>query len=178
MSVDQRGDVGGAPVDGQRDERGRDGLTLVEIVVAIAVLSVLVLGMFQTLNSAQRYDMLAREHQAASEAAFRELDFLMAYPTFDSIADITSAFHVAYKSSGGEVNMSPAPSSYFPLNTDNASTTSIDESLMAGHITTVRNPSIGSTALGDDIIQVNITVAWRGADGGSQRVDLVTMRAR
>lgn len=59
---------------------GERDLTLVEISVALVVLTVFVAGVFGTLNTAQRAEGFARAHQAASEAATLTLDELAALP--------------------------------------------------------------------------------------------------
>jgi prepilin-type N-terminal cleavage/methylation domain-containing protein len=159
--------------------RSDRGLSLVEVVVAVGVLSIILLGLMASFASAQRADLLTREHQAASEAAFKQMDTLLMNPNFDAVPT-KGHFHVQFKSTGGAVNLKPAetPPAGYEVPVDGSG----DATLETGHYTalqmTATNGFSGDQLLGADCMQLSVTVAWRGADGSDQRVDLVTMRVR
>ncbi len=157
----------------RRRGRGRRAaVSLLEVMVAVGVFAGLALAVFSALHYAGRAEVLAREHLAASEAAGRELDLLMARPDFDAIAGVARAFAVPQPSGVG--TLPPASAGYFPRATDDASTPE-DEAEMAGHLSTTLDPDGDGSAR---LLEVRVTVAWRSADGSDQRVDLVTRRAR
>ncbi|MCO5168086.1 MAG: hypothetical protein M9894_17215 [Planctomycetes bacterium] len=121
---------------------------------------------------AAQAEALAREHQAASETAGRQLDLLLARPDFEGLLGPPLAFHVHHPTRSG--TLPPAASEFFPLAANDPATPA-DESDMAGRVVTRRDPDgDGSTGL----IEVRVTVAWRALDRSDQRVDLVTRRAR
>lgn len=147
-------------------------MTLMEVMVAVGVFAGLALAVFSALHFAARAEVLAREHLAASETASTELDLLLARPDFEAIAGLSRTFAVAQPAGGG--TLPAASDAFFPRATDDASTPE-DESDMAGHLSTTRDPDADGSA---GLLEVRVTVAWRSADGSDQRLDLVTRRAR
>ena len=164
------------------------GLSLIEVVVAVAMLGLFMLGSTATLANAQRAEGFTREHQHASEAAYRQLDLIMSTPSIDGIAtgqrngsDIaTLAFHVAYQGA----NLIPADAAFVPPNPEAGG----GESTMAGHVRVVELDLDGDGAVDDydldgraDIVEVRVVVAWREGNGGSspnRRVDIAARRTR
>jgi len=61
-------------------------LSLIEVVSATAVLTVFLLGMFSALATNQVAEVESRERQAASEAAFRQLDLVTEVPEIDEVS--------------------------------------------------------------------------------------------
>lgn len=175
----------------QRSARTRTGLTLVEVAVAVALLAILLLGLFATLRASRQVGVVSHEHQAASEAAFRQLDLIMSTPLLDDVlrepggGDVAAyAFHVRYKGT----NLQPADPSYLPHNPDNPATPGLNEATMAGHVRVVELDADGDSAPDDydgdgkaDYLEVQVVVAWRSAGGGStpfQKLDIVSRRVR
>lgn len=138
----------------------RRGFTLLEVVLALGVLSVLLIGLFSCLASSMRVDGLTREHQAASEAAAGQLDVYLTDPAL-TFQDAEAYFDVPSKV-GGAVLAPPAP---LPPGWTQA---------RAGRVELRLNPD----GLGSDLLRVSVSVAWRAADGTAQRVDLVSLRTR
>lgn len=152
--------------------QGRDGLTIVEIVLALGVLSIFLTGIFAAMLHAQRADVLTRERAAASEACFRELDRVMGNPSFALIADVTDSFEVRYdtgRSAAGEPLSVPLePADPYP-----AELASRPNPAHAGTVVTVQDPDGDGSA---DVLEVRVTVAWRAVDGSNQRIDAVARR--
>lgn len=144
------------------------GLTLVEVTFAMAVLALVLVGVFSTVSVAQRATTYTKERQAASESAFEQLDLMMATP-FNAMVD--GGFHVTLDTGRGTTtNMRPAAPTFFSPGADDTS--------MAGHIRIV--PLAAGDPQGDgtsDLAEVRITVAWRAADDTNQRLDVVTRRS-
>jgi prepilin-type N-terminal cleavage/methylation domain-containing protein len=89
----------------QQQLSSRSGLTLIEIVMATAVLAVVLLGMFSAMNNSQRADMLTRERAAAAEACHAMLDTMLtgALPAPTDPATVV-LFPVYYQTGNGEVD--------------------------------------------------------------------------
>ena len=150
------------------------GLTLVEVVIASAILSVLLLGLFSSMAHAMRMDALSREREAATRAALQEIDDrVMAVSTaadFDALVTPTPldvAFHVAIDTGNGQVNLSPAQS-----NPANAS-----PSTQVGRLT-VTTLAEGTYDSVVHLIQARAIVRWRGVDGRDSEVILVSRKVR
>lgn len=170
-----------SPEEGPQLARGpRDGLTLIEVVFAVGLLAIFLLGLFSTLAMSMKSDALMREHQAASNAALRQLDAIVAIPNFPTIqvsAGTTPvpayAFHATF-GENGTLTLPAMATLDVPLNADDTGTPS-DESQMAGRVVVVADPDAdGSTGL----VEVRVTVAWRGADNRLARVDVISRRAQ
>lgn len=167
---------------------GERDLTLVEISVALVVLTVFVAGVFGTLNTAQRAEGFARAHQAASEAATLTLDELAALPLEallqNGLQDVPEyAFAVPYREG---TFLQPADAAFVPLNP-------APGEAMPGHVQVLELDDAGVPALlsgaapldydGDglpDYVEIRVFVAWKdlSAGGAPARVDLVTRRVR
>lgn len=159
--------------------RLRAGLTLIEVVFAIGILAIFLLGLFSTLAMAMKSDALTREHQAASNAALRQLDAIVSIPSFGAIQRSTGAapvpayaFHATY-GDGAQFALRAVATPDVPLNTDDAGTAA-DESTMAGRVVVVTDPAADGSA---GLIEVRVTVAWLAADNRPARVDVVSRRA-
>lgn len=146
------------------------GLTLIEVVIATGILSIFVLGMFSALTSAQRADVLTREHAAASEACFSMLDAVLGGAVPDSSGAVEVPFAVDVKTTAGARPLVPA--SPYPD----------DPWTFLGRTapTTVSQPGIAVARIveGEDLMEVRVTVAWRAADNTNQRLEVVSRRLR
>lgn len=154
----------------------RDGLTLVEIVMAVAVLSIFLVGMFATLANAQLADVLTRERAAASEAAFTMLDTVMT-SDFDLMANRSLAFDVEFDTGRSGAQPRLAPARTFP--------TDVWTSMGQTPPATITTPGVVVTRTGvdgdpgnADLMEVRVMVAWRASDGTDQRIDVTTRRVR
>lgn len=153
---------------------GRDGLTLIEVVVAAGVLSVILLGTFSAVSAAQRSDVLTRERAAASEACFAMLDAVLTGPVPAAGEALAITFPASYDTGRGSVDLRPADP--FP----SEPWTFIGESPPA----TVTQAGIAVARVGvdgaanEDLMEVRVLVAWRAADGTNQRVEAVSRRLR
>lgn len=154
---------------GARGRRGRrTAFSLVEVTVALGVLSILFAGLIGAILTSASHATAVREHQAASQAALARLDqemtaeysaFTGSFPVFVTTGR-TNAAGTALRA-----QLTPAPSAFFPQDAANPTN--------AGHVTRTLNPD-GNT--GTDLMEVRVTVAWRSAAGGNARVDVVSRR--
>lgn len=155
----------------------RQGLSLVETTMALALLSLVFTGLFSTMAASQRSTVSAKEQQAASNEAGRQLDLVLSNPSFDAVvANPAYGFPVLVNTGRTDGLGQPvrdrlrrASSGYFDPGADDAT--------MAGHVRIVRDPD-HETPPSNDLIEVQVTVAWRSTEGGERRVDLVSRRAR
>lgn len=141
----------------------RAGLTLIEITISFGILMVLLTGVFAAMASSMRAEVLTREHQAASETALLQLDTVMSNPTL-AFVDAESAFDVQFKS--GRAGAAPTDtllSPQDPLPADYA------QNRTGRIVTRLINPTL---------LEVRVSVAWRGADNRPARLDLMSMRSR
>lgn len=155
-----------------RSQRQR-GMTLVEVATSVALLGLLLTGIFATLATAQRAETFTRERQAASSAAFNYLDLVAAHPDFTG-TKITwdgQAFHVPY----GAATLPPASS---PINAG-------ADKEKAGRIQVVELDLDGDGEADDydadgaaDLIEVRVTVRWKSSDGSDQRIEALVRRTR
>jgi type II secretory pathway pseudopilin PulG len=150
----------------------REALTLVEILFALAVLSILLLGVFATLATAQKASIMARERAAASESCFRQLDLVLANPTFDAVADTSGVFEVEYDTGRGGVHLAAAADPY-PTELESVRPPASHDK--PGTVVTVRDPDGDGSA---GVLEVRVTVAWRSVDNTNQRLDAVARRLR
>jgi hypothetical protein len=146
--------------------RGRAGLTIVEVAIALGVLSVLVSGLFSSLMTTLRTDVAVEERRAASATASRELDRVLADPGLAFVSAV-SYFDVQRETgrvaaAGQNLLASAAP---LPAGWTQA---------RAGRIEVVRDPG----GLGPDLLRITVSVRWRAADLTTQQLDLVAMRTR
>lgn len=159
-----------APTQPRRDA----GLTIVEIVLALGVLSIFLTGVFAAMLHAQRADVLTRERAAASEACFRELDRVLSNPSYATVVNIVDTFDVRYdtgRSAAGEpVSASLGPADPYPADLQPR-----PSATHAGTVVTVQDPDGDGS---NDVLEVRASVAWRAADGSNQRVDAVARRVQ
>jgi hypothetical protein len=149
-------------------------LSLVEVVFATALLLILLLGAFSALASSRRGELFAREHQAASDAAFRLVDEVASAPFGELVVGVT-AHPVPY----GPATLPPAEASFFPPNVDDPATPA-DEARHAMRVI-VRDGPVPNDYDGDgapDLLEVEAIVAWKGADGSNLLVSAQRLRAR
>lgn len=148
-------------------------MTLVEIAVSLALLAVLLTGVFATLAAAQRAEIATREHQAVSAAVFKRLDVVASHPSFSGTLTTWNGatFHVRY----GEHVLQPATS---PLNAG-------ANREKVGRIEVVAVDVDGDDVPDDydgdgspDLIEIRIVVAWRSGDGSDRQYDALVRRAR
>lgn len=166
-----------------REQRGarsaREGLTLVEIIMAVGVLSIFLVGMFATMASAQRADVLTRERAAASEAAYTMLDTIMT-SDFDAVSDRTLAFNVEFDTgrAGGQPFLTPAQS--FPTDIWTAMGQTAPTSFATAGVAVTRAgvEDFASDTENPDLMEIRVMVAWRAADGSDQRIDVTSRRTR
>jgi type II secretory pathway pseudopilin PulG len=140
----------------------------VEIVFALAVMIMLLTGLFASMLHSQKTDVLTRERAAASEACFAAMDAFLANPA--AIGNGTATFDVSYdsgrSSAGLPVVYTLRPALTYPVARPVGSTG-------AGTVTIINNPDAnGNTGL----VEVRVTVAWRAADNTDARVDAVARK--
>lgn len=147
---------------------GRAGLTLVEIVMAVGLFSLLVLGLFSSMTTAMKVEAMTREHQAASEAATRQLDLFMTDPAL-AFADTTTYFDVQFKTDKDQTG-TPTVSLLRPSNPLPTGWTGT----RPGRVLVDLDPD----GMGDNMVRITVTVAWRSADGNNMQVSMVSLRTR
>ncbi|MCO5165361.1 MAG: prepilin-type N-terminal cleavage/methylation domain-containing protein [Planctomycetes bacterium] len=159
--------------DRRQRRRGDAGLSLVEVIVAVAVLATLLLGVFSAMSHAVQTDTAAREMDAASRAIFSEIELLMARPDFDQVTG-PSGFAVQYPTgrtdaSGAPIvaTLSPSPTNPHP---DIASTTAINEAILPGRIDVV--------SINANLKEIQVVVRWRAANNQDQTLSSVARRVR
>lgn len=154
--------------------RRREGLTIIEVAVALALLAGVLVGVFAGISVALRADAAAREHRAASDAAFTQLELRLA-DDFDAVVGApATGFHVRLEAGHREVVLTPASRTFFDPGEDDPT--------MAGHVRVVTDPDAAhrgdEASPSNNLLEVRVTVAWRSHDGTDQRVDVVSRRAR
>lgn len=160
----------------RREAREQDGLTLVEVVMSVGVLSVILLGMFSAMASAQRTDALTRERAAASEAAFNMLDAVLSGPVPAAGEFVELPFNVEVDT--GKAGTLPVlrPANPFPTSPWTFIGQPAPSPVMQAGIAVAR---VGVDDGNDvDLMEVRVLVAWRAADDTNQRIELVSRRLR
>jgi len=161
----------------RRSPRSRGGLTLVEVVMAAGVLSVVLLGMFSAMNASQQSDVLTRERAAASEACHAMLDSMLTGSVPGAGTALEVQFPVNYATGNGNVALEPAaayPSDPWTFIGQTQPTMTV-----AGVAVAKVGVNVGTTdEANDDLMEVRVLVAWRAADGTDQRVEAVSRRVR
>ncbi len=161
----------------------RDGLTLVETIVATSLLAVLLLGTYSTLGVSQKTAVLTRERNAATEVAFRQLDDMMSL-NFDEVAalghrEFTAEYDTGQADGAGVAMSVPLRVARpYPFTRPTGA-----NAAFPGQVTITQDPPIDGTnpglgTCGPDVLELRVTVAWRCADGSNARVDAVTRRVR
>ena len=152
----------------------RAGMTLIEVVTALAVLAVLLTGLFATLAAAQRTEVATREYQAASAAVYQRLEVVASHRSFSDTLTTWNgaAFHVPYHDD------LPLPPAATPLNAG-------ADAEKAGRIEIVEVDVDGDGAPDDfdgdgsaDLIEIRVVAAWRSVDGSDRRVEALVRRSR
>lgn len=165
----------------------RAGLTLLEVVIATAILSVVLLGMFSAMAHGLRMDALSREREAAASRALEYLDErVMVASTdtaFDDLLDLDEGFDVTVGRSNGQGDLGG-----YPL----AEATNPDDAI-APHGTgkvgrlRVTGDLDGSGSVTNDagyydgkvnLVLASAVVRWRGIDGRDQEVVVTSMKVR
>lgn len=149
---------------GSRGLDGRAGLTLVEIAMALGVLSVLLAGLFAAMATSLRAEALTRERQAASEEASRQLDDFLAVPNY-AFSNSVATFDVFKKTGAGDVALTPWPGEN--LNSDRPT----GEQARVGRI----DSTISADA---KLATVTVRVVWHGLDDRRQELSLVSAQVR
>lgn len=148
-------------------------MTLVEISVALALLAVLVTGVFATLATAQRAEVATRENQAVAAAVFQQIDVVNSHPSFEGTITTWdgATFHVPY----GEHTLEPAS---LPLNAG-------PDREKTGRIAVLPVDVDGDGAPDDydgdgvpDLIEIRVFAAWRSADGSDRHYEALLRRTR
>ena len=148
-------------------------MTLVELVTALAVLAVLLTGLFATHAAAHRTEVATRENQAASSAVYQRLDVVASHRSFSDTLTTWdgAAFHVPYQ----DLRLLPATA---PLNAG------VDAE-KAGRIQVVEVDVDGDGDPEDydgdgsaDLIEIRVVAAWRSADGSDRSVEAMVRRSR
>lgn len=148
-------------------KRPRAGFTIIEVAVALALLAAVLVGVFSVLSVSLRADTAAREHRAASDAAFTQLELRLA-DDFDAVVRAPAqGFPVRVQAGHGETHLTPAPTTFFDPEEDDPA--------CAGHVRVVSDPDGSGSS---NLLEVRVTVAWRSHDGTDRRVDVVSRRAR
>ncbi|MGV3531281.1 MAG: hypothetical protein ACO1QR_02850 [Chthoniobacteraceae bacterium] len=157
--------------------RGKDGTTVVEAVVCVAVIGI-ALGALMTLNGNQlRLVKVGRETNSASLVVQERVEKLRTI----SWPDLVDSSHM--KSSFLEVDAKAAPIlqgitekvviSSFPAST---STTPMELKKTYGAAATVVNG--GSGLLDEKLVRVDLTLGWKGADGQNHTRAISTLLAK
>lgn len=162
----------------------RSGLTLIEIVMATAVLSIVLLGMFGAMDSSQRADVLTRERAAAAEACHSMLDSVLTGPMPGSGNALELAFAVNYDTGNGNVPLKPAttyPSDPWTFKGSGSGAPMLAGVAVAGVAIVKGGVNVGDGTPNEDntnLIEARVLVAWRSADGSDQRVEATSRRVR
>ena len=165
----------------------RDGLTLLEVVFAVVVLSVVLLGVFSAMNSAQRADVLTRERQAASEKASEMLDTLLSGEVPAAGAFLAIPFEVPFNTgrAGARPNLTPAEP--FPTDAWTWAGAPVPSPVTQAGIAVARvgvdmTNDGGIDANNANLMEVRVVVAWRSAawqvGQSDQQLELVGRRIR
>lgn len=165
----------------------RGGLTLLEVVFACVVLSVVLLGVFSAMGSAQRADVLTRERQAASEKASEMLDTLLSGEVPAAGAFQAIAFDVPFNT--GRAGLAPnlTPAEPFPMDAWTWAGAPAPSSVTQAGIAVARvgvDPTndAGTDANNANLMEVRVVVAWRSAawrpGQPDQQLELVGRRIR
>jgi type II secretory pathway pseudopilin PulG len=149
-----------------RPRSARAGLTLLEIVIAMGLLAVVLLGVFSQMASSMRLDAVARERDAVTRAAFQELeDRVMAIsdgadngPYDQLIAASPISFDVSIQRDGTTYLLEPA-------------TTSPNPNGRVGLLTITVDPAGTYDGGKAHLIRAEAKVRWRSASAGTSTED-------
>lgn len=151
------------------------GLTLIEVAIALAILSVILLGLFGAMAQAIKTDAMAREMEAASRELFSQIDLVTSDPDFDAMAGLERGFEVEYGSGAAQADGTLAIARLSPPGQTanrhpDIGATGVDESTLPGRLT--------ATLISADLLEVTAVVRWRGSNGVDQVMASVGRRAR
>lgn len=164
---------------------GRAGLTLLEIVIASAVLALLLLGVFSSMAYAMRTDALQREREAAARHALQAMeDRVMVVSTevaFDNLLalpanDPSLYFHVSHSREGQTYNFSAARVS--PIAGPNGE---VGQLSVSGDVNGDGAVNAGDQGFYDGkshLIVVQARVRWHDSSDVDQEVIMSSMKVR
>ncbi|MBX3470683.1 MAG: prepilin-type N-terminal cleavage/methylation domain-containing protein [Planctomycetes bacterium] len=162
--------------------RGREGLTLVEVVIAVGILSLILLGTFGAMATAQRTDLLTRERMAAAEACYNALDTILTGEVPAAGASVSFQFPVAFKS--GRDTLTPLrPAFAYPTDLWTWASVAPPAPITLAGVAVAKvgvnatNPD-ANDAGNVDLMEARVMVAWRAADGTDQRFEARARRVR
>lgn len=153
----------------------RQGLTLLEIALALGVLAILFTGVFSALSTGTLAAIDAREAQAATEEALRVMDLYTSQTVDALLANPEGYFPVLCKTGSR------------PDGTPKTASLQAGPSAMFGYTTpdpvTPRRPlyvRVVATPppLGANLVEVQVMVCWTSTDRTNRRVDLVSRVVR
>jgi type II secretory pathway pseudopilin PulG len=134
-------------------------MTLIEVVIALGLLVVMLLGVAATLRSSQVSVALTTEHQAASREAFSQLDLVLATP-FSSVLTLwdDATFDVTSPSTGAA--LPPA--------------VSLGAVREVGRIDVSVDPDSDGSS---DLLEVRVTINWRDMLGNDRSLEAIGRKA-
>lgn len=149
----------------------RSGLTLLEVVFAAAILSVLLLGVFTSLAHAMRSEALTREREAATRRALLELDDRTA--AVITPANFDAAFVDTRLDEGFDVEVDAGDGTRVSLPLARRP----NENGRVGQITATELPE-GTYDGRAHLVELRAVVRWRGVDGRDAEVVMTTWKVR
>lgn len=165
--------------------KAQRGLTLVEVVIATAVLAVLLLGVFSAMAHAIRVDALAREREVAAREALQMIDDRVMVVSTDTAFDALVAlpdddpslyFHVRHARDGQTFNLPAASTSPIAGPGGEVGKLEISADLNGDGAVSASDPGYYDDK--PHLIAIRATVRWRDADGLDQEVNLTSMKVR
>jgi prepilin-type N-terminal cleavage/methylation domain-containing protein len=149
----------------------RRGLTLLEVVLSTAVLSVVLLGTFSAMAHAARADALSRERDAATRQALLELDdrsaAIVTPASFDAeLVDppLDVAFDVLVETARGvRTPLPPAARGHASGRVGRLTATPVRDGTYDGKV---------------HLVELKASVRWRAADGQDAQVVLSAWKVR
>jgi type II secretory pathway pseudopilin PulG len=166
----------------------RTGLTLLEVVAATAVLSVVLLGMFSGMAHGMRMDALSRERQAAVSGALQQIEErVMVVGTdtsFDAIIDLDEGFDVTVSRSDAAGDLGTyalrEPASNPEDTIEPHGNGQVGRLQVTGDLDGSGTVKEDAGYYGDkvNLVLATATVRWRGIDGRDQEVVVTSMKVR
>ena len=150
-----------------REWRGEAGFTLLEIMFALVVLLVGILGIFGLLNSSILLNRETAETSKATHFAQKRLEAVRNTP-FDAIASCDK--YASPVVSAGDATLNPD---------DGNAVTELANLGLSGTVKWKRDvTTIGSWGSGENLLRVVVSVSWGGTGDASRSVQLVTYVSR
>jgi type II secretory pathway pseudopilin PulG len=159
----------------------RGGLTLLEVVFAVGVLSIILLGVFSAMNTAQRADALTRERRSASEVAFAMMDTLLSGEAPPVVSGVVTPEWTPFAVPHNGSTLKPADP--YPMEPFGGVAGAPEPPTVGG----IPVAGLALTSVPDvanmNLIEVRVVVAWRPSDwtrvgDPDQRIELVSRRIR